>query len=240
MGAKGILPHFIEVFNTYIWIYHYLARITVTKVEKRKLSTKKIYLIRHGETDYNLKGIVQGSGVDASLNDTGRKQAELFFQKYKAIPFKKIYTSALRRTVETVQQFLDLGIPWEKHTGLNEISWGDRDGKIVNGQDSEYYQMVVDEWKRGNSHLKIAGGESPAEVEARILKVMDVIVSRPEEDVILVCMHGRAMRILLASLLHQDLKCMDDFQHHNVCLYVLNYGPEGFKLDKYNDTEHLK
>ncbi|EJF08716.1 histidine phosphatase family protein, partial [Pontibacter sp. BAB1700] len=37
------------------------------------MSIKKIYLIRHGQTDFNLQGIVQGSGVDASLNELGRR-----------------------------------------------------------------------------------------------------------------------------------------------------------------------
>ena len=204
------------------------------------MSTKKIYLIRHGETDYNLKGIVQGSGVDTSINETGRKQASSFFQKYKDIPFKKIYTSSLRRTVETVQSFIDLGIPWEQHPGLNEISWGAKDGQIINWNDDQHYQRIIQEWKSGNFNVSIEGGETPKKVEERIQEVIDIIVSRPEEDVILVCMHGRSMRILLASILHQDLRCMDDFQHQNVCLYVLNYSAEGFSLEKFNDIEHLK
>lgn len=211
----------------------------LTKVEKRILSTKKIYLIRHGETDYNLKGIVQGSGVDTSLNDTGRMQAHSFFLKYKEVPFKKIYTSALRRTVETVQAFIDLGIPWEQHPGLNEISWGAKDGKIINWEDDKHYQRIIEAWRSGNVDIAIEGGETPRSVEERIRKVIDVIVSRPEEDTILICMHGRAMRILLASIIHQDLKCMDDFQHQNVCLYVLIYSSGQFSLEKYNDTTHL-
>ncbi|HYG15236.1 MAG TPA: histidine phosphatase family protein, partial [Bacteroidia bacterium] len=40
---------------------------------------KTIYLVRHGETEFNRMGIVQGSGVDSELNETGRKQADLFF-----------------------------------------------------------------------------------------------------------------------------------------------------------------
>lgn len=203
------------------------------------MAAKKIYLIRHGQTDYNLKGIVQGSGVDTSLNETGRIQAESFFQKYKQIPFKKIYTSSLKRSIETVQKFIDLGIPWEKYSGLNEISWGVRDGKMVNSEDNDYYLKMTGEWKRGNVNLKAEGGESPLEVEERIRKVLDVIISREEEDIILICMHGRAMRILLASILHGKLDCMDDFHHENLCLYVLNYDGKKFMAESLNDVEHL-
>ncbi|MBX9850495.1 MAG: histidine phosphatase family protein [Cytophagaceae bacterium] len=200
---------------------------------------KKIYLIRHGQTDYNFQGIVQGSGVDTSLNDTGRKQAEAFYQKYQDVPFKKIYTSVLKRSIESVQKFIDKGIPWEKYPGLNEISWGKKDGKIINSEDDTYYRQVLAEWKKGNVEVKPEGGESPAEVERRISEVIKIIVSRPEEDTVLICMHGRAMRILLASVLHKNLSCMEDFQHQNLCLYIINYSEGNFYLERNNDTEHL-
>ncbi|NDE62419.1 MAG: histidine phosphatase family protein, partial [Cyclobacteriaceae bacterium] len=44
------------------------------------MDRKKIYLVRHGQTDYNLQGVVQGSGIDAPINATGRAQAEAFFR----------------------------------------------------------------------------------------------------------------------------------------------------------------
>lgn len=202
--------------------------------------TKKIYLIRHGETDFNLKGIVQGSGVDTSLNDTGRKQAAAFYQTYKHIPFARIYTSKLKRTIESVGDFIDNGIPYEMHEGLNEISWGDKDGKIVSSEDHSYYTEVINCWKRGEIEKCIQGGESPADVQRRQKPVIDLIVSRPEEETILICMHGRAIRILLASLLHQDLRKMDQFAHNNLCLYMLNYSASQFTMEKYNDIDHLK
>ncbi|HCZ37344.1 MAG TPA: histidine phosphatase family protein, partial [Cytophagales bacterium] len=70
------------------------------------MTTKKIYLIRHGQTDFNLKGIVQGSGVDSSLNAKGMAQAQAFFEMYKHIKFDKIYTSTLKRTRESVSGFI--------------------------------------------------------------------------------------------------------------------------------------
>jgi len=63
-----------------------------------KMKSKKIYLIRHGQTDYNLKGIVKGSGIDAPINENGRKQAELFYNAYQHIAFDKVYTSKLQRS----------------------------------------------------------------------------------------------------------------------------------------------
>jgi broad specificity phosphatase PhoE len=204
------------------------------------MATKRIFLIRHGQTDYNLKGIVQGSGVDTDLNDTGRNQAGLFFNMYRDVPFKKIYTSALKRTTQSVQGFIDLGTSVEAFAEFNEISWGDKDGKIIVATDDSEYRRMLAEWDSGNTDACIKGGESPKQVQQRILKGLDIILSRPDEDIILICMHGRAMRILLSTIFNYDLKCMNHFAHHNLCLYELQYTGSMFSLLKFNDLTHFE
>lgn len=203
------------------------------------MSLKKIYLVRHGQTDLNLQGIVQGSGVDSPLNETGRWQADKFFQAYKDVPFDKIYTSALQRSVQSVQQFIDLGIPHERHAGLNEISWGVREGTLITPEEDAYYYETLDRWKNGEVEYPIEGGESPAQVAARQRPVVDLILSRPEEQTILICMHGRAMRILLTQLLNYPLQEMDRFEHHNLCLYLLHHTGTMFNVERYCDVDHL-
>jgi probable phosphoglycerate mutase len=204
------------------------------------LSKKKIYLIRHGQTDYNLKGIVQGSGVDTDINETGRKQADAFYEKYKDVSFDKIYTSKLKRTTQSVQKFINKGILSEAHLGLNEISWGDKDGKIVTSKDASVYWDMIAEWNKGNVDERITGGESPLEVQKRIRIVLEIILAREEEKTVLICMHGRAMRIFLATVLNYDLKCMDQFAHNNLGLYELTFTGTMFTVDKFNDLEHLE
>ncbi|MDJ1483809.1 histidine phosphatase family protein [Cytophagaceae bacterium YF14B1] len=204
------------------------------------MKTKEIYLIRHGETDYNRKGIVQGSGVDTDLNDLGRSQAQAFFEKYQHIPFKKVYTSVLKRAIQSVSGFLSLGLPHEKYAGLNEISWGHREGQRITPEEDAYYHSVLAAWADGEDYLRIDGGESPADVQARQKPVIDTIVSRPEEDVILVCMHGRAMRILLSMLAETPLKDMDQYEHSNLCLYKLEYDGKKFTIVAHNDIQHLQ
>jgi probable phosphoglycerate mutase len=58
---------------------------------------------------------------------------------------------------------------------------------------------------------------------------------------ILVAMHGRAIRILLTHLLDLPLSAMDSFNHSNLCLYrlIYNYQTQRFSLDLANNTEHL-
>jgi probable phosphoglycerate mutase len=206
------------------------------------LSTKTIYLIRHGETEFNRMGIVQGSGVDSDLNELGLSQARAFFEAYQHLSFHKIYTSKLRRTIQSVQHFIDLGIPYESHEGLNEICWGEKEGKAPNYQEDEFYLDVLERWKKGETSIPAAkGGESPEEVAARQKVAFEVILSRPEEELVLVAMHGRAIRVLLTHLLDLPLSSMDDFEHSNLCLYKLTYSydKKAFTLEVRNDISHL-
>jgi probable phosphoglycerate mutase len=204
------------------------------------LKTKKIYLIRHGQTEYNLQGIVQGSGVDSDLNATGQRQAELFFEMYKSVKFDKIYTSKLKRSIQSVQRFIDTGIPVEHYSGLNEINWGSREGRKISEEDDAYYHELVKKWSEGEVDLPIEGGESPVMVQERQKPVLDKILSREDEKTVLICMHGRAMRAFLALMLNYHLKDMDKFSHTNLCLYELTYTGNMFTVDRYCDITHLK
>lgn len=202
--------------------------------------SKKIYIIRHGQTDYNLRGVVQGSGVDSSLNETGRKQAEAFFNAYQHILFDKIYTSSLKRTIESVDSFIKLGIPHESLPGLNEISWGSKEGQAITPEEDAYYHWMLKQWQLGNTHERITGGESPDQVALRQDSALRYILMNDIENKVLICMHGRAMRILLCKLLNYPLRSMDMFEHENLCLYQLEFTGTMFSIRKHNDTEHLK
>ncbi|WP_139920532.1 histidine phosphatase family protein [Hymenobacter sp. DG01] len=204
------------------------------------MSVKKIYLIRHGQTDFNVRGIVQGSGVDSSLNEAGRRQAARFFAAYRHVPFDKVYTSVLQRTHQSVQGFLELGLPHEQHAGLNEISWGTREGTRITPEEDEEYHRVLQDWKAGRTHVRMEGGESPDDVAARQRPVIELLTSRPEEETVLVCMHGRAMRVLLCQLLGYPLSQMDSFEHHNLCLYQLDYTGSMFTVRSFLDVRHLQ
>jgi probable phosphoglycerate mutase len=92
----------------------------------------------------------------------------------------------------------------------------------------------------GDTSLRIEGGESPDDVAVRMRPAIDTILSRTDEKRVLVCMHGRAMRILLCMLLNYPLKSMDMFEHENLCLYLVDYNGSFTTVDRYNDTRHLR
>ncbi len=183
---------------------------------------------------------MQGSGVDSSLNDTGRAQSSAFFDAFKHIPFDKVYTSALKRTKESVDLFIKHGIPSEALPGINEISWGKKEGELITPEEDKYYHYMLDQWQNGNTSLRIEGGESPDEVIKRMKPAVDHIMSNENEKTILICMHGRAIRILLCYLLNYPLKSMDMFEHENACLYILNYTGTMFNVELHNNVAHLE
>lgn len=202
--------------------------------------SKRIFLIRHGQTEYNHLGLVQGSGIDADLDDTGRLQAAAFFAHYAQESFDKIYTSRLRRTHQSVAPFVQQGLPWQQLEGLNEISWGDKEGRVLTEEDNIQYKKMLSAWRSGQWHIASPGGESPLDVLRRQQRAWKYIMSHDQEKQILVCMHGRAIRILLSHLTGTSLSRMDDFLHSNLCLYVLQYHRGHYHIERHNDTAHIE
>lgn len=182
--------------------------------------------------------MVQGSGIDAPLNETGEQQAKAFFQKYQDVPFQKIYTSNLIRTAQSVKKFTAKGIPGETLEDLREISWGRQEGVAFTPETSTEYQQTCQAWTEGDLERKIDGGENPLEVAERQKRAMKHILSQPE-DLVLICIHGRAIRIMMCWMLNYPLSYMDNFEHTNTGLYVVNHTGNQFSVDIFNETSHL-
>lgn len=200
---------------------------------------KLLYIIRHGETDLNKKGIVQGRGVNTPLNKLGNRQAKAFYDAYKHIPFSCIYTSTLQRTHQTVANFITDGLPWKQLEGLDEICWGIYEGKEQTLEILTGFNSVTKKWSEGLLDLSVEDGESPNEVQKRQKEAIDHILSKDDENQVLICMHGRALRILLCLLSGKPLKEMDDFPHMNTALYIVSYENKTFNIEDHYNTDHL-
>ncbi|HWK56091.1 MAG TPA: histidine phosphatase family protein [Parapedobacter sp.] len=198
---------------------------------------KTLYIIRHGQTDLNLKGIVQGRGIDSPLNETGKKQAEAFYARYRNVDFDKIYTSTLLRTHQTVAPFT--GLPTEQLAGLDEIGWGIYEGKEQTPEIMEGFADLTERWRMGELDRSVEGGETPNQLVTRQREALARILSRRDEKTVLICMHGRAMRVFLCLLIDRNIAAMDDFPHTNTALYKVHYNGRAFSIvDAYN-IEHL-
>jgi len=200
------------------------------------LKNKTIYTLRHGETDFNKRRMVQGRGINASLNDKGRTQALQVYDALKHVQIDSIYTSALVRTHETVHHF---EAQKKALDGFDEISWGNQEGVELSDEAKKLYWTTVAAWKNGRLDERVGGGESPIQVMERQKLAMEEVLASDDKTV-LICMHGRAIRILLCWLLNYPLQFMDGFDHQNCCYYKLKFSQRTFSLEEFNQVEHLK
>lgn len=201
--------------------------------------SKTIFLYRHGETDLNRRRIVQGSGVDAGLNEAGRRQALAFYERYRREGFEVVLTSALRRTHETVAPFIEQGLPWEQLPDLNEVCWGAHEGKKSTPEMVMEYQHVLARWGAGDLKAALREGETAAEMSSRLTRFTEWLKARPEKK-ILICSHGRAMRCLLCIMKSEPPSCMELYDHHNTALYKIRFAGSRFEFELENDLSHLE
>lgn len=200
---------------------------------------KEIYIVRHAETDFNRQGIVQGSGVNSSLNKNGQLQAMKFYEKYKDVAFDYIYTSTLKRTHETVQPFINQGITWRVRSEIREIGWGIHEGKAATPESKAQYQDLIENWRKGNLNTKIEGGESAAKVITRLKKFLSEL-KKTDYKRALVCTHGRTFRFLLSLLNNVDFSEMEKYKVLNTSLYIFENEGDIFYSRLQNDLSHLK
>ncbi|WNJ18641.1 histidine phosphatase family protein [Pontibacter sp. G13] len=199
-----------------------------------------IYFFRHGETDYNRRGIVQGGGVDSDLNDLGRQQAEAFFKTYAHLTFDAVYASKLKRTQQTLGPWVDSGYSFETHAGLNELSWGVHEGVVPTPEQRKEFLGILSKWSEGQLDLRVPEGESPIEAWDRAKSFFEEIAEKHAGQRILVCSHGRQLRVILSSLLGTEMREMERYKHDNTALSIVKFGGDGpATLELLNDTSHL-
>lgn len=194
-------------------------------------------MLRHGETELNRLGMVQGRGVDAPLNGVGKAQAEKVYHHFKG-KIDRIYTSSLLRSQQTVEEFRKEDLQIIPLAGFDEISWGNQEGNVATMEAKNLYSETVMGWQRGELHLNVGGGENPIQVMERQQEAMEVVLN-DEANTILICMHGRALRILLCWVLNYPLNYMDGFPHRNCSFYQLNQLNSSFVVKEFNQSAHL-
>lgn len=208
---------------------------------QQNMIQKEIYIIRHGQTDHNAKGIVQGKGINLSLNEKGRTQSEAFFAAYQQIPFEIIYTSTLTRAQESVASFMQLGIAHQIFSELDEISWGEMEGAVSTQETSESFQALLAKWKAGDIYAKPGDtGESPFDLQQRQKRFVEHLVATTHSK-ILIATHGRFIRAFMCTLTGAPLSEMDNFHHVNLCLYKVNlHGNGKFEIELNCEQSHLE
>ncbi|KAH9952087.1 phosphoglycerate mutase-like protein [Amylocystis lapponica] len=101
------------------------------------MTTVRIYIVRHGETDENRQGIMQGQ-LDTKLNAAGVEQARLTAVALEKVPFERAFSSDLQRAIKTAEIILKTHshVALERHEALRERYLGDWQGTTIDGQGS--------------------------------------------------------------------------------------------------------
>jgi len=200
--------------------------------------TRKVILARHGQTELNRVGIIQGSGVDPSLNKEGRQQAQELYEALKGT-IDLVGSSGMQRAKETAQPFVDVQIPYFEDNGFREISWGIYEGKTAQSSMRARYGELLQNWERGNLDDRISGGESAAEMAARLQTSWKALLKR-EFQTALVVLHGRALRCLACWLNGDSVRMMNNYAHANCGYYVIEVSDTNhWTVVEQNVTSHL-
>lgn len=204
----------------------------------------QIYWIRHGETDWNARRIIQGRKINAPLNENGKRQALFFAQYYQNVHFHHMYTSPLLRCIQTVMPLVEQkNLPFTILPELIEFDWGLAEGEENEELRNLYYYGSIQRWEKGDYHEPCPGGESPLSALNRILKAWYFILERHQtgNQTLLICTHSRISRIFFCHLFQLPLSEMQRFPIHNVGLYLFSIDPEnGLQCLKQNDITHLQ
>lgn len=175
----------------------------------------KLFLIRHGQTDWNLRGKIQGS-YDSELNDTGVRQAEELGREVLELNYKfsKIYSSPQKRAVKTAEilgQAINVGYITTK--GLEEMNLGDWEGLSwdeVKGK----YPNEYDEWYINRRYTKSPKGESYQDMIERVLAVIHKIINENSHDVAIVT-HSAVIMCLQCYITNTPFDEMIKFKTDN-------------------------
>jgi len=159
----------------------------------------KIFLIRHGMTDWNQEGRYQGD-TDIKLNETGITQARLAAKYLSKVRFSSIYSSPLKRTLMTADIINEKrGLDIRAKGGLEEVSFGKWEGMKFSEINSAYHDDYH-KWLEDPYSNRPTGGESFAELTARTVPAVEEIVAESiDGSSIAVVTHGG---VILSLLVH--------------------------------------
>ena len=207
------------------------------------MNATHLFLVRHGETDFNRQGIVQGRGVDTPLNQTGHAQAASLAKRFRdEQPIDAIVSSPLLRALQTAECVAQLvGIDQvSTDPNLEEMSWGVFEGQPLSEIQAAAFEEMKVRWHRGEHDYRVERGESLREVQTRGVHAVDRILAAHAGQTVLIVCHGRFLRILLASLLEEfGIPRMEELRHTNTGVNHLLHDGQRFQAIKLNCTKHL-
>ena len=205
----------------------------------------KVYLIRHGKTQWNLESRYQGANGDSPLLKDSYREIELLASSLQRIPFEHAYASPLKRariTAQALLNHLNPEIPLTIDSRLTEFNLGKMEGM--------HFEDVAAKWPEVLKNFRhhpdkydesLVEGESFLEVIARFRAAIEEYCRQYPNGNILVISHGAALNAAINALIGTPLAHLKDrggLSNTSTTVLTTNDGRH-FELEKWNDTSYL-
>ena len=199
----------------------------------------RIYLLRHGETQYSQRGAYCGT-LDPELTPEGQQMARAFAEAYRSIAWADVFVSPMKRTIATARPLCDaLGLPMRLRDGLREIdygAWEDRDQEDVRlHHEQDYIRWLTEPAWNPPTH-----GETAVQVAGRALPIITEIESQYQSGNVLVVSHKATIRIILCSLMGIDLgRYRDRIDAPAASVSIVKFDIHGPMLEVLGDRNYM-
>jgi broad specificity phosphatase PhoE len=203
----------------------------------------RIFLVRHGETNWNREFRYQGSS-DTELNEEGVEQARRAGVRLSCVTPARVYASPMKRAARTAGIIMEnnhSGAALELLDDIREVSFGEWEGKTADeimARDAE----ILRAWRRDPASTVPPGGESFAEVYSRASRAAEVVKGSGRAcEATFVVAHGAVLRALIAALMGSgDAGLFWRVRFDNCSISVIDMWGNRPSLLTSNDTYHIR
>lgn len=196
-----------------------------------------LYLVRHGESTYNVEGRLQGQSNEPRLSPLGERHAAALAAALAQQSIEAIFSSPLTRAMETARPLADaLKLPIETDDRLKEINIGVFQGLLA-AEIGDVHPEATARWRSGDPDFRIPGGESRRDLMQRAGAALEAIRAKSFRHVAVVA-HGGVLAAALKSLLGVPAE-RNPFMLYNGSISRLEWESQ-VKLMTLNQTDHLR
>lgn len=199
----------------------------------------KLHLVRHGETDINASGRLQGT-TNSTLTPRGRAQArELAVASLTWDPVA-VYSSPLQRARGVAGAIADLsGLSVTDEPRIIEMDMGDLEGVTVQEM-RDGWPDLYQGWRRDASSVTMPGGESLGDVQRRAMAAVNELDERYDaEDTVIAVTHNFTIRCIVAAVIDLPLANINHMDLSLGSRTTITSGRRGRRLAAYNAVDHL-
>jgi len=199
----------------------------------------RVYLVRHGTTDWNKEEIFRGR-LDCKLNETGQAEAHALAEYFRDIRLQAITSSPLSRAMETAQAVAEAkALQVVPHPEFIDIDFGEWQGlplKEVREKYAELYRL----WRERPEAIHFPGGENLARVRARAWEGLQKVIRENPDKTALILSHRVVTKVLICAVLGLDDSHFWHIQQDTTAVNCIEYNRGFFVTSLINDTCHLK